>query len=141
MLIRSLIVLKGMLKRNIRENNSSDLITAKMTQVFFKALTDYLNDKLSENDIFKYCDVHFFGADRYNIVGLKDHCEDKLFQEVVLNDEVFNHLRNFELYQLINLRRYCLSLLFPFEKIYDSKSDNISPVLVGASHEMVIDSF
>ena len=57
MLIRSSVVFKGMLERNIKENNSSNLITAKITQVSFKALINYLNSKPNENDIFKYCDV------------------------------------------------------------------------------------
>ena len=98
MLIRSLTVFKGMLECNIEKNKSSNLAIMKMTPVSFKDLMNYLCDKLNENDMLKYSDALPFAADRYNIVCLKEYYKDRVFQEVLLSDEVLKHLRNFELH-------------------------------------------
>ena len=78
MLIRSSAIFRGMLERNIEENNSSILEIVKITMVSVKALMDYLYDKLDERDMLKYYDVLISAVNRYNITGLKEHYKDML---------------------------------------------------------------
>ena len=59
---------------------------------------DYLYNKLDEKDMLKYCDILLSTINRHNIAGLKEHYEDRLLQEVLLDDEVLKQLRNSKLH-------------------------------------------
>lgn len=133
-------VFQSMFHHNLKEKESSTIHIEDMSLESCTALRSYLYGAIKQVDFRKHCLALLGAANKYDIGGLKDLCEENLLEDIN-SDNVLEMLNEAWLYQLHKLKKGCLTFLFEFGKIYDVKTDEINNLFQHADRELVMEMF
>ncbi|KAL2503575.1 BTB/POZ domain-containing protein [Abeliophyllum distichum] len=124
---------------NLKEKESSTVDMEDMSQESGMALISYLYGKINQEDFWKHRLALLGAANKYDIVELKDACEESLLEDIN-SGNVLERLQEAWLYELDKLKKGCLTYLFDFGKIYDVR-DEMSTFFRHADRELVVEMF
>ncbi|MED6196944.1 hypothetical protein PIB30_052071 [Stylosanthes scabra] len=103
------------------------------------ALLRYLYGTIKQDDFWKHRLALLGAANKYDITGLKEVCEDSLLEDLN-SGNVLERLNEAWLYQLHKLKKGCLTFLFEFGKIYDVR-DEVNNFFQHADRELMMEMF
>ncbi|GMH17164.1 hypothetical protein Nepgr_019005 [Nepenthes gracilis] len=132
-------VFASMFLHNLREKESSTIEIEDMTWESCMALLNYLYGSVKQEDFWKHRLALLGAANKYDIVDLKDTCEESLLEDIN-SGNVLERLQEAWLYQLNKLKKGCFMYLFDFCKIYDVK-DEINDFFKRADRELMTEMF
>lgn len=132
-------VFSSMFVHNLREKESSTIDIEDMSQESCIALLSYLYGTIKQEDFWKHRLALLGAANKYDIVNLKDSCEESLLEDIN-SGNVLERLQEAWLYQLNKLKKGCLVYLFDFGKIYDVR-DEINNFFRQADRELMLEMF
>ncbi|KAG5544471.1 hypothetical protein RHGRI_017032 [Rhododendron griersonianum] len=132
-------VFSSMFVHDLREKESSTIDIEDMSQESCMALLSYLYGTIKQEDFWKHRLALLGAANKYDIVNLKDSCEESLLEDIN-SGNVLERLQEAWLYQLNKLKKGCLMYLFDFGKIYDVR-DEINSFFRQADRELMLEMF
>ncbi|KAL1309865.1 hypothetical protein HN51_052602 [Arachis hypogaea] len=132
-------VFQSMFHHNLREKESSTIHIEDMSLESCTALLRYLYGTIKQDDFWKHRLALLGAANKYDITGLKDVCEDSLLEDLN-SGNVLERLNEAWLYQLHKLKKGCLTFLFDFGKIYDVR-DEVNNFFQHADRELMMEMF
>ncbi|KAG8378263.1 hypothetical protein BUALT_Bualt08G0119400 [Buddleja alternifolia] len=132
-------VFQSMFQHNLKERESSTIEIEDMTSESCMALLTYLYGKINQEDFWKHRLALLGAANKYDIVDLKDACEESLLEDIN-SGNVLERLQEAWLYQLDKLKKGCLMYLLDFGKIYDVR-DEMNDFFRQADRELVVEMF
>lgn len=132
-------VFHSMFLHDLREKESSMIDIEDMSTESCKALLSYLYGTLKQEDFWKHRLALLGAANKYDIVDLKNACEESLLEDIN-SGNVLERLQEAWLYQLNNLKKGCLMYLFDFGKIYDVR-DEINNFFRQADRDLMLEMF
>ncbi|KAK4481297.1 hypothetical protein RD792_012182 [Penstemon davidsonii] len=132
-------VFHSMFQHNLKEKESSIIEIEDMTSESCMALLSYLYGKINQEDFWKHRLSLLGAANKYDIVTLKDACEESLLEDIN-SGNVLERLQEAWLYQLDKLKKGCLMYLLDFGKIYDVR-DEMNDFFRHADRELVVEMF
>lgn len=133
-------VFQSMFHHDLKEKESSTIHIEDMSLESCTALLRYLYGSIKQEDFRKHCLALLGAANKYDIGGLKDLCEESLLEDIN-SDNVLEMLNEAWLYHLHKLKKGCLTFLFEFGKIYDIRDDEINNLFKHADRELVMEMF
>ena len=132
-------VFQSMFMHDLKEKESSTIEIEDMSQESCMALLSYLYGTIRHEDFWKHRLALLGAANKYDIVNLKDSCEESLLEDIN-SGNVLARLQEAWLYRLNKLKKGCLMYLFDFGKIYDVK-DDISNFFMHGDRELMLEMF
>ncbi|KAL5558266.1 hypothetical protein UlMin_034477 [Ulmus minor] len=132
-------VFQSMFHHNLVEKESSTIRIEDMSMDSCVALLSYLYGSIKPEDFWKHRLALLGAANKYDIVDLKDACEESLMEDIN-SGNVLERLQEAWLYQLNKLKKGCLTYLFEFGKIYDVR-DEIKDMFKQADRELMLEMF
>ncbi|XP_058218168.1 BTB/POZ domain-containing protein At1g21780 [Rhododendron vialii] len=132
-------VFSSMFVHDLREKESSTIDIEDMSQESCMALLSYLYGTIKQEDFWKHRLALLGAANKYDIVNLKESCEESLLEDIN-SGNVLERLQEAWLYQLNKLKKGCLMYLFDFGKIYDVR-DEINDFFRQADRELMLEMF
>ncbi|KAI9113302.1 hypothetical protein K1719_015827 [Acacia pycnantha] len=132
-------VFQSMFHHNLKEKESSTIHIEDISLESCTALLRYLYGTIKQEDFWKHRLVLLGAANKYDITGLKDTCEESLLEDLN-SGNVLERLHEAWLYQLPKLKKGCLTFLFDFGKIYDVREE-INNFFRHADRELMIEMF
>ncbi|KAI8551002.1 hypothetical protein RHMOL_Rhmol06G0151000 [Rhododendron molle] len=132
-------VFSSMFVHDLREKESSTIDIEDMSQESCMALLCYLYGTIKQEDFWKHRLALLGAANKYDIVNLKDSCEESLLEDIN-SGNVLERLQEAWLYELNKLKKGCLMYLFDFGKIYDVR-DEINNFFRQADRELMLEMF
>ncbi|KAK8487777.1 hypothetical protein V6N11_074182 [Hibiscus sabdariffa] len=132
-------VFESMFHHNLKEKESSTIHIEDMSLELCTALLSYLYGTIKQEDFWKYRLALLGAANKYDIVDLKDACEESLLEDIN-SQNVLERLQEAWLYQLTKLKKGCMTYLFDFAKIYDVREE-INNLFRQADRELMLDMF
>ncbi|KAF5725323.1 hypothetical protein HS088_TW23G00044 [Tripterygium wilfordii] len=132
-------VFQSMFRHNLMEKESSTIYIEDMSLESCMALLSYLYGTIKQEDFWMHRLALLGAANKYDIVDLKDACEESLLEDIT-SGNVLERLQEAWLYQLNKLKKGCLMYLFDFGKIYDVKEE-ISNFFKQADRELMLEMF
>ncbi|XVE55327.1 hypothetical protein DITRI_Ditri03aG0149900 [Diplodiscus trichospermus] len=132
-------VFKSMFHHNLKENVSSTILIEDMSPESCTALLSYFYGTIKKEDFWKHRLALLGAANKYDIVDLKDVCEESLLEDIN-SQNVIERLQEAWLYQLNKLKKECMMYLFDFGKIHDA-TDEINNFFRQADRELVLEMF
>ncbi|GLT85061.1 hypothetical protein SLE2022_032630 [Rubroshorea leprosula] len=132
-------VFQSMFHHNLKEKESSTICIEDMSMESCMALLSYLYGTIKQEDFWKHRLALLGAANKYDIVALKDACEESLLEDIN-SGNILERLQEAWLYQLIKLKKGCLTYLFDFGKIYDVR-DEINNFFRQADRELMAEMF
>ncbi|KAL0314320.1 UNVERIFIED_CONTAM: BTB/POZ domain-containing protein [Sesamum angustifolium] len=122
-----------------RRKSRQPLTLKDMTSESCMALLSYLYGTMNQEDFWKHRLALLGAANKYDIVGLKDACEESLLEDIN-SGNVLERLQEAWLYQLDKLKKGCLMYLLDFGKIYDVREE-MNDFFRQADRELVVEMF
>ncbi|GLT49829.1 hypothetical protein SLA2020_233590 [Shorea laevis] len=132
-------VFQSMFHHDLKEKESSTICIEDMSMESCTALLSYLYGTIKQEDFWKHRLALLGPANKYDIVDLKDACEESLLEDIN-SGNVLGRLQEAWLYQLNKLKKGCLMYLFDFGKIYDVR-DEINNFFKQADRELMLEMF
>ncbi|KAK4490115.1 hypothetical protein RD792_000772 [Penstemon davidsonii] len=132
-------VFHSMFQHNLKEKDSSSIDIEDMTTESCMTLLSYLYGTINQEDFWKHRLSLLGAANKYDIIDLKDACEESLLEDIN-SGNVLERLQEAWLYQLIKLKKGCLMYLLDFGKIYDVR-DEMNDFVRLADRELVVEMF
>ncbi|XWS23728.1 hypothetical protein CRYUN_Cryun28dG0040200 [Craigia yunnanensis] len=132
-------IFESMFYHNLREKASSTILIEDMSLESCRALLSYLYGTIKQEDIWKHRLALLGAANKYDIVDLKDACEESLLEDIN-SQNVLERLQEAWLYQLNKLKKGCMVYLVDFGKIYDVR-DEINNFFGQADRELMLEMF
>ncbi|KAG4210867.1 hypothetical protein ERO13_A02G072800v2 [Gossypium hirsutum] len=132
-------VFESMFHHNLKEKESSTIHIDDMSLESCTALLNYLYGTINQENFWKHRLPLLGAANKYDIVDLKDACEESLLEDIN-SQNVLERLQEAWLYQLTKLKKGCMTYLFDFGKIYDV-GDEINNFFRLADRELMLDMF
>ncbi|GLT47119.1 hypothetical protein SLA2020_208360 [Shorea laevis] len=132
-------VFQSMFHHNLKEKELSTICIEDMSMESCMALLSYLYGTIKQEDFWKHRLALLGAANKYDIVDLKDACEESLLEDIN-SGNVLERLQEAWLYQLNKLKKGCLTYLFDFGKIYDVR-DEINNFFRQADRELMMEMF
>ncbi|XP_042032903.1 BTB/POZ domain-containing protein At1g21780-like isoform X2 [Salvia splendens] len=132
-------VFMSMFEHDLNEKESSTIDIEDMTSESCMALLTYLYGAISQEDFWKHRLALLSAANKYDIMDLKDACEESLLEDIN-SGNVLERLQEAWLYQLDKLKKGCLVYLLDFGKIYDVREE-MSDFFRNADRELVVEMF
>ncbi|XP_073275936.1 BTB/POZ domain-containing protein At1g21780-like [Primulina huaijiensis] len=132
-------VFLSMFQHNLKEKESSTIDIEDMTSESCMALLSYLYGTISQEDFWKHRLALLGAANKYDIVDLKDACEESLLEDINTGN-VLERLQEAWLYQLNKLKKGCMMYLLDFGKIYDVR-DEMNEFFRHADRELAVEMF
>ncbi|KAK4389675.1 BTB/POZ domain-containing protein [Sesamum angolense] len=132
-------VFHSMFQHNLKEKESSTINIEDMTSESCMALLTYLYGAISQEDFWKHRLALLGAANKYDIIQLKDACEESLLEDIN-SGNVLERLQEAWLYQLDKLKKGCLTYLLDFGKIYDVREE-MNDFFRKADRELVVEMF
>lgn len=132
-------VFLSMFQHDLREKDSSTIDIEDMTSESCMALLNYLYGTISQEDFWKHRLALLGAANKYDIMDLKDACEESLLEDIN-SGNVLERLQEAWLYQLDKLKKGCLMYLLDFGKIYDVREE-MNEFFRQADRELVVEMF
>ncbi|KAJ1382538.1 SKP1/BTB/POZ domain superfamily [Sesbania bispinosa] len=133
-------VFQSMFHHNLKEKESSTIHIEDMSLESCMALLSYLYGTIKQEDFWKHRLALLQAANKYDIAGLKDFCEESLLEDLN-SGNVLDMLNEAWFYQLHKLKKGCLMFLFEFGKIYDVRDDEIKNFFQHADRELMMEMF
>ncbi|XP_061361881.1 BTB/POZ domain-containing protein At1g21780 [Gastrolobium bilobum] len=133
-------VFQSMFHHNLKEKKSSTIHIEDMSLESCMALLSYLYGTIKQEDFCKHRLALLGAANKYDIGGLKDFCEESLLEDLNLVN-VLEMLNEAWFYQLHKLKKGCFKFLFEFGKIYDVRDDELSSFFQHADRELMLEMF
>ncbi|KAK7353208.1 hypothetical protein VNO80_18648 [Phaseolus coccineus] len=132
-------VFRSMFHHNLKEKESSTIHVEDMSLESCTALISFLYGTIKQQDFWKHRLQLLGAANKYDIDGLKDICEESLLEDLNSRN-VLDMLNEAWFYELLKLKKGCLVFLFEFGKIHDVK-DKLNNFFQHADRELVIEMF
>ncbi|XP_060198032.1 BTB/POZ domain-containing protein At1g21780 [Lycium barbarum] len=132
-------VFHSMFLHDLREKESSMIDIEDMSTESCTALLSYLYGTIKQEDFWKHRLSLLGAANKYDIVDLKNACEESLLEDIN-SGNVLERLQEAWLYQLNKLKKGCLMYLFDFGKIYDVR-DEINSFFRQADRDLMLEMF
>lgn len=132
-------VFKSMFQHDLKEKESSTIDIEDMTSESCMALLSYLYGTINQDDFWKHRLALLGAANKYDIIDLKDACEESLLEDIN-SGNVLERLQEAWLYQLDKLKKGCLMYLLDFGKIYDVREE-MNEFFRQADRELVVEMF
>ncbi|XP_022876714.1 BTB/POZ domain-containing protein At1g21780-like [Olea europaea var. sylvestris] len=132
-------VFDSMFLHDLKEKESSTINIEDMSTESCAALLSSLYGTISQESFWKHRLALLGAANKYDIVELKDACEESLLEDIN-SGNVLERLHEAWLYQLNKLKQGCLMYLFDFGKIYDVR-DEICDFFRQADRELMVEMF
>ena len=132
-------VFQSMFRHNLKEKESSLIYIEDMSLESCTTLLSYLYGTIKQEDFWKHRLALLGAANKYDIAGLKDACEESLLEDIN-SANVLERLQEAWLYQLDRLKKGCLTYLFDFGKIYDVR-DEVNNFFRQADRELMLEMF
>ncbi|KAK7282703.1 hypothetical protein RIF29_11688 [Crotalaria pallida] len=132
-------VFRSMFRHDLKEKESSSIHIEDMSPESCMALLSYLYGTIKQEDFWKHRLALLGAANKYDIIGLKDVCEESLLEDLN-SGNVLERLHEAWLYQLHKLKKGCLTFLFDFGKIYDVR-DEMNNFFQHADRELMLEMF
>ncbi|KAK7410611.1 hypothetical protein VNO78_01544 [Psophocarpus tetragonolobus] len=132
-------VFQSMFHHNLKEKESSTIHIEDMSLESCTALLSYIYGTIKQEDFWKHRLALLGAANKYDIGGLKDICEESLLEDLNTGN-VLEMLNEAWFYQLHKLKKGCLVFLFQFGKIHDIK-DEINNFFQHADRELMLEMF
>ncbi|KAK6132302.1 hypothetical protein DH2020_033926 [Rehmannia glutinosa] len=132
-------VFQSMFQHNLKEKESSTINIEDMTTESCMALLSYLYGAINQKDFWRHRLALLGAANKYDIVDLKDACEESLLEDIN-SGNVLERLQEAWLYQLDKLKKGCLMYLLDFGKIYDVREE-MNNFFRQADRELVVEMF
>jgi len=132
-------VFRSMFHHNLKEKESSTIHVEDMSLESCTALISFLYGTIKQQDFWKHRLALLGAANKYDIDGLKDICEESLLEDLNSRN-VLDMLNEAWFYELLKLKKGCLVFLFEFGKIHDVK-DKLNNFFQHADRELVIEMF
>lgn len=132
-------VFHSMFQHDLKEKESSTVEIEDMTSESCLALLRYLYGTISQEDFWRQRLSLLGAANKYDIIDLKDACEDSLLEDIN-SGNVLGRLQEAWLYQLEKLKKGCLMYLLDFGKIYDVREE-MNDFFRQADRELVVEMF
>ncbi|RDX64043.1 BTB/POZ domain-containing protein, partial [Mucuna pruriens] len=133
-------VFQSMFHHNLKEKESSTIHIEDMSLESCTALLSYIYGTIKPEDFLKYRLALLGAANKYDIGGLKDICEENLLEDLN-SGNVLEMLNEAWFYQLHKLKKGCLVFLFEFGKIHDIRNDEINNFFQHADRELMLEMF
>ena len=121
------------------EEESSTVNIEDMAVDSCTALLSYLYGTINQEDFWKHRLSLLGAANKYDIIDLKDLCEESLMEDINCGN-VLERLQEACLYKLDKLKKGCMTYLFDFGKIYDVR-DELGVFFKHAERELMVDMF
>ncbi|CAL0319416.1 unnamed protein product [Lupinus luteus] len=132
-------VFQSMFHHDLKEKESSTIHIEDMSPESCTVLLSYLYGTIKQEDFWKHRLALLGAANKYDIGGLKDLCEESLLEDLN-SGNVLERLNEAWLYQLHKLKKGCLTFLFEFGKIYDVR-DEMDNFFQHADRELMLEMF
>ncbi|KAE9608969.1 hypothetical protein Lal_00020231 [Lupinus albus] len=132
-------VFQSMFHHDLKEKESSTIRIEDMSPESCTVLLSYLYGTIKQEDFWKHRLALLGAANKYDIGGLKDLCEESLLEDLN-SGNVLERLNEAWLYQLHKLKKGCLTFLFEFGKIYDVR-DEMNNFFQHADRELLLEMF
>ncbi|EOY16309.1 BTB/POZ domain - like 10 [Theobroma cacao] len=132
-------VFESMFHHNLKEKESSTILIEDMSLESCMAFLSYLYGTIKQEVFWKHRLALLGAANKYDIVDLKDACEESLLEDIN-SQNVLERLQESWLYQLNKLKKGCMMYLFDFGKIYDVR-DEINNLFRQADRELMLEMF
>ncbi|XP_055834230.1 BTB/POZ domain-containing protein At1g21780 isoform X2 [Solanum dulcamara] len=132
-------VFHSMFLHDLREKESSMIDIEDMSTESCTALLRYLYGTIKQEDFWKHRLALLGAANKYDIVDLKNACEESLLEDIN-SGNVLERLQEAWLYQLSKLKKGCLMYLFYFGKIYDVREE-INNFFRQADRDLMLEMF
>ncbi|KAK4708409.1 hypothetical protein R3W88_029334 [Solanum pinnatisectum] len=132
-------VFHSMFLHDLREKESSIIDIEDMSTESCAALLSYLYGTIKQEDFWKHRLALLGAANKYDIVDLKNACEESLLEDIN-SGNVLERLQEAWLYQLNKLKKGCLMYLFDFGKIYDVREE-INNFFRQADRDLMLEMF
>lgn len=132
-------VFHSMFLHDLREKESSMIDIEDMSTESCTALLSYLYGTIKQEDFWKHRLALLGAANKYDIVDLKNACEESLLEDIN-SGNVLERLQEAWLYQLSKLKKGCLMYLFDFGKIYDVREE-INNFFRQADRDLMLEMF
>ncbi|OMO80129.1 BTB/POZ-like protein [Corchorus capsularis] len=132
-------VFESMFHHDLKEKESSTIHIEDMSLESCMAFLSYLYGTIKQEDFWKHRLALLGAANKYDIVDLKDACEDSLLEDIN-SQNVLERLQESWLYQLNRLKKGCMTYLIDFGKIYDVR-DEINNFFRHADRELMLEMF
>ncbi|CAN6440513.1 unnamed protein product [Victoria cruziana] len=132
-------VFKSMFQHNLKENESSTVVIDDMSNESCSAFLSYIYGGMKRNEFLKHRFQLLAAAHKYDIVDLKDSCEESLLEDIN-SSNVLEILNDARLFHLAKLKKACMMFLFDFGKIHDLKEE-IASFFQYADRELMIEMF
>ncbi|QCE15748.1 BTB/POZ domain-containing protein At1g21780-like [Vigna unguiculata] len=132
-------VFQSMFHHNLKEKESSTIHIEDMSLESCTALLSFLYGTINKKDFSKHRLALLGAANKYDIGGLKDICEESLL-EGIHSRNVLEMLHEAWLYQLPKLKNGCFVYLFEFGKVHDMK-DEMNIFFQNADRELMLEMF
>lgn len=132
-------VFHSMFQHDLKEKESSTIDIEDMASESCMALLSYLYGTVNQEDFWKHRLALLGAANKYDIIDLKDACEESLLEDIN-SGNVLERLQEAWLYQLDKLKKGCLIYLLDFGKIYDVREE-MNDFFRQADRELVVEMF
>ncbi|KAK7311534.1 hypothetical protein RJT34_09743 [Clitoria ternatea] len=133
-------VFQSMFHHNLKEKESSTIHIEDMSLESCTALLSFLYGTIKPDDFVKHRLALLGAANKYDIGGLKDFCEESLLEDLN-SGNVLEMLNEAGFYQLHKLKKGCLAFLFEFGKIHDIREDEMNTFFQHADRELMLGMF
>lgn len=132
-------VFHSMFQHDLKEKESSTIEIEDMATESCMALLSYLYGTVNQEDFWKHRLALLGAANKYDIIDLKDACEESLLEDIN-SGNVLERLQEAWLYQLDKLKKGCLIYLLDFGKIYDVREE-MNDFFRQADRELLVEMF
>ncbi|KAA8546413.1 hypothetical protein F0562_002848 [Nyssa sinensis] len=132
-------VFQSMFLHDLSEKESSTINIEDMSMESCMSLLSYLYGTIKQEDFWKHRLALLGAANKYDIVDLKDSCEESLLEDINTGN-VLERLQEAWLFQLNKLKKGCFMYLFDFGKIYDVR-DEINLFFSQADRKLMLEMF
>eukprot|EP01018_Ginkgo_biloba_P009668 Gb_11912 [translate_table: standard] len=132
-------VFKKMFGHGSNEEESSTIDMEEMSIEACRALLGYIYGCIHYDEFQKHRLALLRAADKYDIVDLKEACEERFLDDIDLKN-VLERLQDSWSYHLPRLRQGCLKYLLSFGKVFDVRED-LNVFLQHADRDLIVEIF
>ncbi|PWA80288.1 SKP1/BTB/POZ domain-containing protein [Artemisia annua] len=115
-------VFHSMFSHDLKEKEMSVINISDMTIEACQAFLSYIYTNIEHQDFIKHRLDLLRAADKYDVLDLKDTCEESLMEDIDTKN-VLERLQSASMYRLPKLKVCCIQYLVKFGKIYDIREE------------------
>ncbi|GKD61081.1 BTB/POZ domain-containing protein-like protein [Tanacetum coccineum] len=115
-------IFHSMFSHDLKEKKMSAINISDMTIEACQAFLSYIYTNIEHQDFIKHRLDLLRAADKYDVLDLKDACEESLMEDIDTKN-VLERLQSASMYRLPKLKVCCIQYLVKFGKIYDIREE------------------